>query len=183
MVKKSTNKSIITSTLGAQKRTVKRAALDYLGAALLFLLICIVALIVGLTLDDGAHARSILCGALPILSVFFTAFAFFAVKRFLILGTLSRVRTESGETVNVDCQRVRFITHARTRSSFDVIAIILIDTNRQKYIYVLPHSVDECKSTRADVSDKCVGKTVEAVCYTGTRIIKDCGVIDLPNRN
>ncbi len=166
-----------TNTLAIQKSRVKRIAVDYLGAALLVLLIDIIVLIVALTLENKAHANGILYGAIPILSVFGAVLLFFSIKRFLLLRVFNRARFDNEHIVKIDCKSIGFIFYTRARDLVDVLGIKFVDINCQKYVYVLPNELIDSKIAREEVRRKCVGKAIELVCYKDTKMIKHCEVL------
>lgn len=182
MVKTIESKSHSTKngTLAAQKKTVKRIALDFLGAALLLFAMSVIVLTVALTLDDKTHANSILYGALPIVFVLFAVFLFFSVKRFVLFRSFDKIRSKGEEVVTVDCEKLRFITHAVSRSYAVLIGVVFIAANRKKYVYILPDAKSNDNNTRADMRSKCLGKTLEITCYKGSRLVKyfDFGLCD-----
>ena len=165
--------SFLKDTLDAQKRTVKRIAVDWMGAAILFLFLDIVVLIIALTLYDKEHANRILYIAIPILSVICAIFGFVSVSRISIVNKLNHLNIDEDEKINVECHKVRFIIHPIGRWNFNAIwEMVLIANNRQKYVYILPKMILNSKIVREDVRRKCEGKTVETLCYKGSGLIK-----------
>lgn len=159
------------NVLAIQKQNVKHYALDYLVSAI-FCLFLSVALIIVLTLEGKTDSWGILYGGLPILSAVIASFAFVSTKRFLLFRALNRIPFETEEITDIACEKVRFISHPESRHTTSLVGIIFIDSNKQKYIYVLPHVLSDSKNTRNAIRLKCVGKTVETICYKGTNIVK-----------
>ncbi len=168
-----------TNTLAIQKCRVKRIAVDYLGVALLMLLCDIIVLIVALTQDDKDYANRIFYAVIPILSVICAIFLFFSINRFLLLHAFNRARFYNEYTIKIDCKKIRFITYTRVRDITDIIGIKFVDINCQKYVYVLPKEIIDSKNTREEMRQKCVSKTIELICYKGTKMIKGCDVLNL----
>ena len=63
--------------LSIQKQTMKKAFLDYLGAAIMFFVMALVVFVVGLLTEDAAHSKQIVFGATPIILGFAIFFVFF----------------------------------------------------------------------------------------------------------
>lgn len=166
-----------TNTLAIQKSRIKRFGIDYLCVALFMLLIDIIVLIAALTLEDKVHANRILYIAIPIISFFCAVFLFLAIKRFLLLFAFDRARINKEYTIKIDCKSIRFIIYTKIRSLDYVIGIIFVDLSGQKYVYVLPDDLLDSKNIRATLRQKCVGKTVELICYNDTKMIKRCDVL------
>lgn len=167
------------NVLAEQKKTVKRAAKDYLYTSLLFLFLSVIVLIVALTLDDKAHASGILYGVFPCLTVIVAVFLIFSIRRFCTVRAFNRIKSRSEETVCIDCKKIRFIRHPVSRFLINLIGVALIDVNRKKYIYILPRPTCYDKDVRDDLRSKCVGKTVEMTCYKDTRAVKFFKYIDI----
>lgn len=169
MPKRAKAMSSTVNKLDDQKRRIKRIAVDYLYAALFMLLIDIIVLIVALTLDDKVHTNRILFIAIPILSGFCAIFLFFSIKLFLLFRAFNKARFNDEYLIKIDCKSVKFITYARARSIVGIIGIKFIDTNSEKYIYILPDELGDSKIERAETRRKYVGKTVELRCYNDTK--------------
>ena len=68
---------------------------------------------------------------------------------------------------------MRFISHVITRGLSEIKAIVFIDLNHKKYVYILPDNIFNSKNVRNDIRLKCNGKTIELVCYKATHLVKD----------
>lgn len=171
--------SNIKNTLTVQKSRIKRIAIDYLCAALLILLLNAICLIVALTLEDKAHANRILYAVIPCLSVFFAVLLFFSIKRFFLFHAFDRARFYNECKIKIDCKRVKFTTYTTIRTSLpDIIAIVFVDIDRKKYVYVLPNQLICTKKARVEVRKKCAGRSVEFICYNNTKMIKSCDILN-----
>ncbi len=166
-----------SNTLTLQKSRLKRIAADYLGVALLVLFLGIIVLIVALTQNDKDYANRILYFVIPILSVLCAVFLFFSIKRFLLFRAFKRARFNNEYVIKIECKNIRFITYTRVRDITDVIGIKFVDIKSQKYVYILPKEIIDSKIARKEVRQKCVGKTIELICYKGTKMIKGCEVL------
>ena len=114
----------------------------------------------------------------PLMSIFIIVCAFKSIRNFSILRALNRIRSESEETVKIECKDVRFITYYHTKIGTLMIAIIFVGTNHKKYLYVLPKCLGNDRKTRRHVIDKCLFEIMELTCYKGTRMIKNYDIWD-----
>ena len=158
--------------LACQKKIIKRAAVDFLAVAIMFLTVASIVLIVALTLEDKEHANRILFIAFPGLLAFCVVFAAFAIKRFSMFSSLDRLATDCSETIKFDCKTFRYITYAKSKFHSEIIGIVFKDAERQKFIYILPEPIYDCKTVREQIRRKCVGKQVETECYYDTYFVK-----------
>ena len=72
----------IHDVLSMKKQTMKKAFLDYLGAAIMFFVMALVVLVVGLLTEDASHSKQIVFGATPLILGFTIFFAFLFLRRF-----------------------------------------------------------------------------------------------------
>ena len=72
--------------LSMQKQTMKKAFLDYLGAAIMFFVMALVVLVVGLLTEDSSHSKRIIFGATPGILCITIIFISLFLRRFLIFS-------------------------------------------------------------------------------------------------
>ena len=131
--------------LSMQKQTMKKAFLDYLGAAIMFFVMALVVLVVGLLTEDASHSKQILFGATPIIIGFTIFFAFLFLRRFTIYTKINKINSMSEQTIEITCKKVSFLTQPISRYSAVIICIVLTDENGKKYYNIVNGLSDNAK--------------------------------------
>lgn len=172
--------------LTAQKKEIKDSVLYYPGMFAVLVGMLIMWVVIAYTQEWTDFSYVVTFIAVPFLSIAGGVCAFKFIRNFSILRSLNRIRSESAETVKIECKDVRFITHnSSSRLALTLIlAIIFVGTNHKKYLYVLPEHLFYNKKTREHLIDKCLFETVELMCYKGTRMLKyfDVKFFDIRDR-
>ncbi len=152
-----------------QKQTMKKAFLDYLGAAIMFFVMALVVFVVGLLTEDAAHSKRIIFGATPILLGFIIFFAFLFLRRFIIYTKINKIRSMGEQTTEITCKKVSCLTHPISKHYFVIICIILTDENGKKYYNIVNGISDNAKKgTRAEL----LNAKVTLNCYANTNYVK-----------
>lgn len=164
--------------LTAQKKELKDAVFPYLEMFAIWLGLLIMCVVITCMIE-WTDFSYVYLSIIVFLSIAMVVCAFKFIRTFSILRALNRIRSESGETVKIECKDVRFITYYFSRVvGILTIAIIFVGTNHKKYVYVLPHYSGLDKKTRQHIIDKCLFENVELTCYNGTRMIKEFDIWD-----
>ena len=157
-----------SDVLSIQKQTMKKAFLDYLGAAIMFFVMALVVFVVGLLTEDAAHSKRIIFGATPILLGFTIFFAFLFLRRFIIYTKINKIRSMSEQTTEITCKKVSFLTHPIFKHYFVIICIILTDENGKKYYDIVNGISDSTKkATRAEL----LNVKINLNCYANTNCV------------
>ena len=155
--------------LSMQKQTMKRAFLDYLGAAIMFFVMALIVFIVGLLTEDVSHSKQIIFGATPIILGFTIFFIFHFLRRFIIFAKINKIKDLSEQTIKITCKKVAFLTQPISRYSAVVICIVLTDENGKKYYDILNGISNIAKKgTRAEL----LNTKVSLNCYANTNCVK-----------
>ena len=159
----------IHDVLSIQKQTMKKAFLDYLGAAIMFFVMALVVFVVGLLTEDAAHSKRIIFGATPILLGFTIFFAFLFLRRFIIYAEINKIKSMSEQTIEITCKKVSFLTHPISKHYFVIICIILTDENGKKYYDIVNGISDSTKkATRAEL----LNAKITLNCYANTNCVR-----------
>ena len=154
--------------LSMQKQTMKKAFLDYLGAAIMFFVMALVVFVVGILTEDAAHSKRIVFGATPLILGFTIFFAFLFLRRFTIYTKINKINSMSEQTIEITCKKVSFLTHPISKHYFVIICIILTDENGKKYYDIVNGISDSTKkATRAEL----LNAKVTLNCYVNTNCV------------
>ena len=161
------------------KKELKDTVLLHLGMFAVLFGLLVMHVVIAYTQEWTDFSYVLFSIAVPFLSIAIVVQAFKFIRNFSILRALNRIRSESAETVKIECKDVRFIAyyHSRMVTSL-MIAIIFVGTNHKKYLYVLPESLFNYKKIRQHIIDICLFETVEFTCYKGTKMIKHFDIWD-----
>ena len=155
--------------LSMQKQTMKRAFLDYLGAAIMFLVMVLIVFIVGLLTEDAAHSKRIVFGATPIILGFTIFFDFLFLRRFIIYTKINKIKSMSEQTIEITCKKVSFLTQPISKHSAVIICIVLTDENGKKYYDIVNGISDSTKkATRAEL----LNAKITLDCYANTNCVR-----------
>ena len=158
----------IHDVLSMQKQTMKKAFLDYLGAAIMFFVMALVVFVVGLLTEDAAHSKQIVFGATPIILGFTIFFAFLFLRRFIIYTKINKIKSMREQTIEITCKKVSFLTHPISQHYFVIICIILTDENGKKYYDIVNGISDNAKKgTQAEL----LNAKVTLNCYVNTNCV------------
>ena len=168
---KKENQSLDRQTLyvlAMQKRTMKKAFLDCLGAAIMFFVMALVVFVVGLLTEDAAHSKRIIFGVTPILLGFTVFFAFLFLRRFIIYTKINKTKSMSKQTIEITCKKVSFLTHPISKHYFVIICIILTDENGKKYYDIVNGISDNAKK---GTQTELLNAKVTLNCYVNTNCV------------
>ena len=155
--------------LSMQKQTMKRAFLDYLGAAIMFFVMALIVFIVGLLTEDVSHSKRIIFGATPIILGFTMFFTFLFLRRFVIFKEINKITSSSEQTIEITCKKVAFLTQPISKHNAVIICIVLTDENGKKYYDIVNGISDSTKrGTRAEL----LNTNVSLNCYANTNCVK-----------
>ena len=155
--------------LSMQKQTMKRAFLDYLGAAIMFFVMALIVFIVGLLTEDVSHSKRIIFGATPIILGFTMFFTFLFLRRFVIFKEINKITSSSEQTIEITCKKVAFLTQPISKHNAVIICIVLTDENGKKYYDIVNGISDIAKrGTRAEL----LTAKVTLNCYANTNCVK-----------
>ena len=158
-----------SDVLSIQKQTMKKAFLDYLGAAIMFFVMALVVFVVGILTEDAAHSKRIVFGATPFILGFTIFFAFLFLRRFTIYTKINKIKSMSEQTIEITCKKVSFLTQPISRYSAVIICIVLTDENGKKYYNIVNGLSDNAKKgTRAEL----LNAKVTLNCYANTNYVK-----------
>lgn len=158
-----------SDVLSIQKQTMKKAFLDYLGAAIMFFVMALVVLMVGLLTEDASHSKLIVFGATPIILGFTMFFTFLFLRRFVIFKEINKITSSSEQTIKITCKKVAFLTQPISKHNAVIICIVLTDENGKKYYDVVNGISDSTKkATRAEL----LNTKVSLNCYANTNCVK-----------
>ena len=158
----------IPDVLSMQKQTMKKAFLDYLGAAIMFFVMALVVFVVGLLTEDAAHSKRIVFGATPIILGFTIFFAFIFLRRFIIYTKINKIKSMSEQTIEITCKKVSFLTQPISKHSAVIICIVLTDENGKKYYDIVNGISDNAKKgTQAEL----LNAKVTLNCYVNTNCV------------
>ena len=157
------------NVLSMQKQTMKKAFLDYLGAAIMFFVMDLVVFAVGLLTEDALHSKLILFGVVPGILCFSIVFACFSLRRFIIFTRVNKIRSLSGQTIGITCKKVAFLTQPISKNYAVIICIILTDENGKKYYDIVNEisNIDK-KRTRAEL----LNARIFLDCYENTNCVR-----------
>ena len=159
----------IHDVLSIQKQTMKKAFLDYLGAAIMFFVMALVVFVVGLLIEDAAHSKRIVFGATPIILGFTIFFAFLFLRRFIIYTKINKIKSMSEQTIEITCKKVSFLTQPISKHSAVITCIVLTDENGKKYYDIVNGISDSTKkATRAEL----LNVKITLNCYANTNCVK-----------
>ena len=157
----------IHDVLSIQKQTMKKAFLDYLGAAIMFFVMALVVFVVGLLTEDAAHSKQIVFA--PIILGFPIFFAFLFLRRFIIYTKINKIKSMREQTIEITCKKVSFLTQPISQHSAAIICIVLTDENGKKYYDIVNGISDSTKkATRAEL----LNTNVSLNCYANTNCVK-----------
>ena len=158
-----------SDVLSIQKQTMKKAFLDYLGAAIMFFVMALVVFVVGLLIEDAAHSKQIVFGATPLILGFAIFFAFLFLRRFTIYTKINKIKSMSEQTIEITCKKVSFLIHPISKHYFVIICIILTDENGKKYYDIVNGISDNAKKgTQAEL----LNAKVTLNCYANTNCVR-----------
>ena len=158
----------IPDVLSMQKQTMRKAFLDYLGAAIMFFVMALVVFVVGLLTEDAAHSKRIIFGATPILLGFTIFFAFLFLRRFVIFKEINKITSSSEQTIEITCKKVAFLTQPISKHYFVIICIVLTDENGKKYYNIVNGISDNAKKT---TQAELLNAKVTLNCYVNTNCV------------
>ena len=163
------------NTLSRQKQTMKKAFLDYLGAAIMFFVMALVVFVVGLLTEDASHSKRIIFGATPIILGFTIFFVFLFLRRFLIFAKINKIKSLSEQTIKIICRKVAFLTQPISKHYAVIICIVLTDENGKKYYDVTNEiSAHVKKGTKKEL----LNAKVSLDCYENTNYVRAYQVLD-----
>lgn len=164
--------------LTAQRKGIKDSVLFYLAMFAVFLGGLIIFVCIACAQEWTNYSYIVVFIEVPLLGIAMIACAFKSIRAFSILHALNRIRSESAETVKVECKDVRFITYNPSRRASLITVIVIVGANHKKYIYVLPETqvLGNTKKRRQYIIDKYLFETVDLLCYKGTRMLKHLDV-------
>ena len=142
-----------SDVLSIQKQTMKKAFLDYLGAAIMFFVMALVVFVAGLLTEDAAHSKRIVFGATPIILGFTIFFAFLFLRRFIIYTKINKIKSMSEQTIEITCKKVSFLTQPISKHSAVIICIVLTDENGKK--------LEPMELAYVDVPDEFTGTVID----------------------
>ena len=159
----------IHDVLSIQKQTMKKAFLDYLGAAIMFFVMALVVFVVGLLTEDAAHSKRIVFGATLIILGFTIFFAFLFLRRFIIYTKINKIKSMSEQTIEITCKKVSFLTQPISKHFAVIICVVLTDENGKKY-YDIVNGISDItkKATRAEL----LNVKITLNCYANTNCVR-----------
>ena len=158
-----------SDVLSIQKQTMKQAFLDYLGGAITFFVVALVAFVVGILTEDAAHSKRIVFGATPLILGFTMFCTFHFLRRFIIFAKINKIKVLSEQTIKITCKKVAFLTQPISRSSAEIICIVLTDENGKKYYAIVNGiSVSTKKAMRAEL----LNVKITLNCYANTNCVR-----------
>ena len=159
----------IHDVLSIQKQTMKKAFLDYLGAAIMFFVMALVVFVVGILTEDAAHSKRIVFGTTPIILGFTIFFAFLFLRRFIIYTKINKIKSMSEQTIEITCKKVSFLTQPISKHFAVIICIVLTDENGKKYYDIVNGISDSTKkATRAEL----LNVKITLNCYANTNCVR-----------
>ena len=158
-----------SDVLSIQKQTMKKAFLDYLGAAIMFLVMALVVFVVGLLTEDAAHSKRIVFGATPLILGFTIFFVFLFLRRFTIYTKINKIKSMSEQTIEITCKKVSFLTQPISKHSAVIICIVLTDENGKKY-YDIVNGISD--STKKAMRAELLNVKITLNCYANTNFVK-----------
>ena len=158
-----------SDVLSIQKQTMKKAFLDYLGAAIMFFVMALVVFVVGIFLtEDAAHSKRIVFGATPLILGFTIFFVFLFLRRFTIYTKINKIKSMREQTIEITCKKVSFLTQPISRHSAVIICIVLTDENGKKY-YDIVNGISD--STKKGTQAELLNAKVTLNCYVNTNCV------------
>ena len=155
--------------LSRQKQTMKKAFLDYLWVAIMFLVMTLIVFMVGLLTEDASHSKQIIFGAAPIIFCIAILFIHLFLSRFLIFSKINKIKSSSEQVIEITCKKVTFVTHPISRYSAIIMCFILTDENGKKY-YVITNGISDYAKKR--IKEELVKSKVSLICYANTSCVK-----------
>ena len=119
-----------------QKAIIRRSTVEYLTGVILFLVLSVLVLIAGLSVEDASHSNGIVFIAFPIVLSISVAFFVVFIRHYIIYVRFNIIKYDSEETISIDCKAIKFKTVPISRHNFEIICVILIDNDGQKYYYI-----------------------------------------------
>lgn len=151
-----------------QRAIIRRSTVEYLTGVILFLVLSILVLIAGLSVEDVSHSNRIVFIAFPMVLSISVVFVAVFVRHYIIYVRFNKIQYDSEETICIDCKAIKFKTVPISKHNFEIICVILIDNDRQKYYYIS----NEQFASKQVFKSKFLEKKVKLNCYKGTNFIK-----------
>ena len=151
-----------------QRAIIRRSTVEYLTGVILFLVLSILVLIAGLSVEDASHSSRIVFIAFPLVLSISVAFLVVFIRHYTIYVGFNKIKYDSEETISIDCKAVKFRTVPISRNNFEIICVILTDNDGQKYYYIS----NEQFASKQIFKSKFLEKKVKLNCYKGTNFIR-----------
>ena len=159
----------VRDALSMQKRMIKKAFLDYLGAAIIFFVMAIAVFAIGLSTEDVSHSRQIIFGAVPIVLGFALLFTFCFLRRFVIFKGINKITPSSVQPVDIICKKAAFLAQPVSKHYAVIICIVFTDENGRRYYCVTEgFSAASKKAAR----DELLNAEITLNCYANTDYVK-----------
>jgi len=170
---KDSGKKASVNLLLSQRRTIRNAMLEYLGASVMFQLFALIIM----NLEKSYNGEiSLNRTGFIVVELFISAISvywiFCFVRRLLIFCKIRKIKFSSEKTVYFYCKKVSFLLEANSKTSYIVSCIIFLDEGGNKYYYVYPNKDTPYNSDKNYIKEKYSGRELRLVCYKDTNVVK-----------
>lgn len=155
-----------------QRLIIRRSTYEYLFGAMSFLLLAIMVLIAGLSVEDASHSNRIVFLAFPIVLSISLALDVIFIRHFVIYLKFVKIKYDSEESKFITCKAIHFRTVPISKHNYEIVCVILADDNGQKYYYIS----NEKFASKQIFKSNLLEKKVKLSCYKGTSFIKSYSI-------
>lgn len=147
----------------------KRWTKDYLYAALFFAALTV---LLAVLVKDSPEDMKNFWIAMPILAAVVLWLLIGFLWRYRFLRTMEKVPFSSTEKSAFVCSRVRVVACPTSRFAGEIVGLVLIAQDGEKYRYILPQAEAAGRETRQRWKRQYVGQKLLCTCYSGTANIE-----------